>query len=151
MRSTFRRNLSADEIAVLQQAFDEIITRCNYLIQFPTEAYDVFHTTTCYQQRQVIGALDWMTFICCGNYQIATKFHPFSWANLWFYAPLIRNKSILLPEKLFDHYQILKETVIRKFSYIQLCTVDGKMSKGEISYDFNELISDAWVWTFLLS
>ena len=150
IKSITKREPTQEEARMMNTAFNEIVISCNELMNDPNQAYEAFHATTEDQKNQVVGALSQMTLVFTGIYSVATKFHPISWIGLGFCVPFIPGRPIMLSVRAFEDIHTLNEVITHEFSHSKLRTIDGKMGKGISSDKFEELIEDAWVWTFLV-
>lgn len=147
----FKRDFTDKENLMLGEALNYIVKRLNYLLKYPEYAYLHFNAVTDAQKNKVIECLHKMTFVSCGIYKCATKWHPISWFGYGLCCPFKPGKGILISEKTFkEGVNSLIEIIIHEFSHSSLGTIDGLYAKGIDSDKFEDRIKDAWVWTFII-
>lgn len=146
----FKREFTSHERKMLNEAFERIAKTFRNHIENPDYVYRYFHATTQEQKRRVIRDMNEMTYVSCGIYKCATKWHPISWIGYGFCCPFLPGRGILIAERTFkEGIETLTEIVAHEFSHSQLYTIDGLMGEGIDSDIFEYCINDAWKWSSL--
>ena len=147
----FKRDFTPNENRMMCEAFDRIVKIFREHIANPDYVYRYFHAKTKEQKYRVIHDMNEMTYVSCGIYKCATKWHPISWIGYGFCCPFLPGRGILISEKTFKQgIRLLSEIVAHEFSHSQLYTIDGSMGQGIDSDEFEKCIIDAWKWSSLI-
>ena len=144
----FKRPMNQQEAELYSKACNVITIKIEQLKRNIDEIAPSFKAETEEQKAELIEDLEQLSYLHCLNPSVATRFHPISFLGYGICSPFIHPRPITLTEAIFKaNFADFTEILIHESSHSLLGTTDQPLEEADT---FEELISNAWAWSFAL-
>ena len=144
----FKRPMNQQEAELYSRACNVITMKIEYLKRNVNEIAFAFKAETDAQKEELITRLEQLSYLGCLNPSVATRFHPISFLGYGLCSPFIHPRPIMLTEAIFKaNFSDFTEILVHEASHALLDTTDQPLEEADT---FEELISNAWAWSFAL-
>lgn len=144
----FKRPMNQQEAELYSKACNVITIRIEHLKSDVDSIAPTFKAETEEQKERLAECLEQLSYMSCLNPSVATRFHPISFLGYGLCSPFIHPRPILLTEAIFkSSFSDFTEILIHESSHSLLGTTDQPLEEADT---FEELISNAWAWSFAL-
>lgn len=144
----FKRPMNQQEAELYSKACNAITIRIEQLKSNIDSIALAFKAETEEQKERLAECLEQLSYLSCLNPSVATRFHPISILGYGLCSPFISPRPILLTEAIFkSSFADFIEILVHESSHSLLHTTDQSLEEADT---FEELISNAWAWSFAL-